>query len=140
MSITLTIVLELASRFAVIAAKAEVEMVIPDYVFAWPKLKIRKGDTGGSAYDGGSEAPQTAANKDLFKAPFKISIGPLSVEDFGFEFDIKTQRLAVFLGATFLMSSVSLALLRVGPGRKLGRSPKSKYHRSSDRRGQRQRR
>ncbi|KAK0747051.1 hypothetical protein B0T18DRAFT_326987 [Schizothecium vesticola] len=99
------VVLEAGSHFMIIVMNGEgVEMAVLDYVFARPGTKTKAIDGWDGPVPPG--APQTAGDKDVSKAPFKVAVGPLSIENIGLQFDFKTQRLGVVLDATFLMGPI----------------------------------
>lgn len=117
------VVLEAGSHFMIIVMNGDgVETAVLDYVFARPVNKTKAID----GWDGPAPpgVPQTAGDKDVSKAPFKMSVGPLSIENIGLQFDFKTQRLGVVLDATFLMGPIGLALIGFGLSVKLGKAPK----------------
>lgn len=60
-------------------------------------------------------------NKDLSKGPFKVTIGPLTIENIGLEFDLVNQRLGIVFDATFLMGPIGLALIGFGLSARLGK-------------------
>ncbi|KAK5988133.1 hypothetical protein PT974_12273 [Cladobotryum mycophilum] len=64
-------------------------------------------------------------NKDVSKAPFKLSVGPLSIENIGLQFDLKKQRLGIVLDATFIMGPIGLALIGFSLSARLGKRKKS---------------
>lgn len=117
------IVLEAGSHFMIIVMNGDgVEAAVLDYVFARPVTKTKAIDGWDGPVPPG--APQTAGDKDVSKAPFKVAVGPLSIENIGLQFDFKTQRLGVVLDATFLMGPIGLALIGFGLSVKLGKPPK----------------
>lgn len=117
------VVLEAGSHFMIIVMDGDgVETAVLDYVFARPGTKTKAIDGWDGPVPPG--APQTAGDKDVSKAPFKMAVGPLSIENIGLQFDFKTQRLGVVLDATFLMGPIGLALIGFGLSVKLGKPPK----------------
>ncbi|CAI4214897.1 unnamed protein product [Parascedosporium putredinis] len=135
-------VLLAASHFMVIAknSKGE-ERAVLDYIFARPKPRSKPKPPAISGPDSEDDyyrrdpnedvlAPagdaQSSSEKEVSKAPWKATIGPLSIENIGLQFDLKTQRLGIVLDATFLMGPIGLALLGFGLSAKLGGESKAK--------------
>lgn len=102
------IVIAAGSHFMVMAKNSEgVSTAALHYVFARPS--VSKPPKQSLLMDD-DEKP----TNDPAKAPLKKTIGLLTIDNVGLQYDVATKRLGVVLDATFLMGLIGLALLGFG--------------------------
>ena len=113
-----TVVIEPGSHFMIVATDSEgVQSAVLDYVFGRPKQPA-KADASQHYLPQSEDITdvwlfkdEETKNEEASKAPFKLSVGPLTFENIGLQYIPEKKRLGIVLDAGFLMGPIGIQLL-----------------------------